>query len=178
MRQATRHVLAGLVVTAVAVGSMTVVAAQGRGGFGPGRMHRGPGGPGPGMNPGLGRMARELGITDVQREQIKAVMEQHRTEFQVIQERARTARSALHAAVTADVVDEGLVREKSAALAAVQADRAILGARVRSEVFNLLTPEQQAKAKELRAQAEQRQQERRERMRERREQRRQPDGEI
>ncbi len=188
MKRSMKYLVAGITVAAIGFGSMAIVAAQGPGpgGFGRGRMHRGPGqwgmgpmvGRGPGAMFGLGPMARELGITDAQREQIKGVMEQHKAEFQAIQERARTARSELHAAVTADVADEGLIRLKSTALAAVQADRTILGVRVRGEVFNLLTPEQQTKAKELRAQAEQRMQQRAERMRQRREQRRQPGGEI
>ena len=43
----------------------------------------------------------------------------------------------------------------------------MLRARVRQEVFTLLTPEQQAKAKELKAQMEQRMKQRADRIRER-----------
>jgi protein CpxP len=182
MKRTMKYLAAGLMVAAIGVGSTAVVGAQGPGGFGPGRMRPGPGGRvpgGPGLMPGLGRMAAELGITDAQRTQIKGVMEQHKAEFQAIRERARTARTELHAAVKTDVVDEALIREKHAAVATIQADMAILGARVRGEVFNLLTPEQQAKAKERRAQREQRMQERQERMQQRRQQRQQqPGGEF
>ena len=68
----------------------------------------------------------------------------------------------------ADSVDESAIRARSAEVAAVQADAAVLRAKVHQEVFSLLTAEQQAKAKELRAQAQTRMKERASRMRERR----------
>ena len=64
--------------------------------------------------------------------------------------------------------DEAAIRAKSAEVAAVQADAAVLRARVHQEVLSLLTAEQQAKVKELRAQAETRMKERAERIQERR----------
>jgi len=64
-------------------------------------------------------------------------------------------------------VDESAIRAMSAEVAAVQADAAVLRAKVHQEVFSLLTAEQQARAKELRAQAQTRMKERASRMRER-----------
>ena len=61
------------------------------------------------------------------------------------------AREALHAATTSPSFDEGLVRAKAAELAAVEADLAVSRARIFADVFQILTPEQQAKAKELSA---------------------------
>ena len=59
------------------------------------------------------------------------------------------AREALHAATTSPSFDEGLVRAKAAELAAIDADMAVSRARIFADVFQILTPEQQTKAKEL-----------------------------
>ena len=63
----------------------------------------------------------------------------------------QAAREALHAVVTADTFDEAAIRLKSADVAAVEADGAVLRAKVHAEVWALLTPEQQQKAKTLQA---------------------------
>ena len=49
---------------------------------------------------------------------------------------------ALYDAVTADPLNEPLVRQKSSAVAAVDADMAVARARVRAEVMQILTAEQ------------------------------------
>jgi protein CpxP len=116
----------------------------------------------------LGRGLRQLELTDAQREQLRGVMQSHQAEFREIGDRLRTAHEALRAAVTADAVDEPAIRARSADVAAIQADAAVLRARVHQEVFSLLTAEQQAKARELKAQAEARMKERASRLRERR----------
>lgn len=125
------------------------------------------GGPLGDFGPGL----RELGITDAQREQIRGIMESHKAEFDAIGERGRTAHKGLADATegaTPGAVDEGLIRQRSAEVAAVMADGAVLRAKVHAEVFQVLTPEQQAKAKELRANMEKRMEERAQRRQERR----------
>jgi protein CpxP len=151
-------------------------APPGRGGFmgqtgpgGPGgRGPRGPGGPG-GIVPGL----RALDLTDTQREQLKATMTSHQAEFEAQATRMRAARQALQAVVTADTFDEAAIRQKSADVAIVEADGAVLRAKVHTEVWALLTPEQQQKAKTLQAQREARRGQARERAGERRNQRQQ-----
>jgi Spy/CpxP family protein refolding chaperone len=57
-------------------------------------------------------------------------------------------------AVMAVPVDESAVRARSAELAKVETDAAVLRARMHAEVYNVLTPEQQEKAKALRAERE------------------------
>jgi protein CpxP len=126
-----------------------------------GRGMMGPGGPGmrggPGGPFGLAGLAlRELGLTDTQREQVKAVMESHRDEQQAIGDRMQTARKALHDAIAADTFDEAAVRAAGAEVGAVEADAAVLQAKIRAEVIALLTPEQVKKAKELRSEIENR----------------------
>lgn len=147
-----------------------IVSAREQGPAGPmGMGRRGPGGPGGpgGIVPGL----RALNLTETQREQVKAVMDGHKAEFDAQFQKAAAARKALHDAVTAETFDEGGVRQKSADVAIVEADGAVLRAKVHSEVWALLTPEQRQKARDLRAQAEQRVGRVRERIEQRRSQR-------
>lgn len=141
-----------------------------------GRFGRGHGGFGPGFGRGgfggeLG-LLRRLDLSDAQRTQVRQVMEGHRDELRAVGERLAAARKAQHDAVTAATLDEQAVRAKSAELAEVMADAAVLRARVHSEVFAVLTPEQQAKAAELKTEREARRQQMRERIRERMQQRR------
>lgn len=110
-------------------------------------------------------------MTEAQREQVKAVMESHKAEFEAQGTKMETARKALNDAVSAETFDEGAIRQKSADVAVAEADGAVLRARVHSEVWALLTPEQQAKAKAMRTQMEQRRGELRQRFEQRREQR-------
>jgi protein CpxP len=117
----------------------------------------GPGGP-MGMLPML---ARQLNLTDAQKAQIKTIADSHRDEWKALGDRARTAHQALQQAVTADTVDEGLIRQRSAEVAAVEADMAVARARAHTEVFQLLTPEQKTQAKTLQSQVQERMKERR-----------------
>lgn len=183
MTKTLRTVLAAGVAVALVAGAAAVTAAargQGPGG-GPGMMGPGPGGPdGPGFGPGrrgpggpvgLMRGLRGLDLSEAQRESVRAIAEQHKAEFQSIGERMRTAQKALHEVEIAETLDEAAIRAKVSDRAAVEADAAVLRARVHQEVWALLTPEQQQKARELRAQLEQRMQERHQRFQQRQQQR-------
>lgn len=120
---------------------------RGRGGpMGPGgRMGLGPDGP-LGM---LRMLGPRLGLTDAQKDQLKAIAESHREEWKGLADRARTAHEALRAAIMADTVDDVTIRAKSAEAAAVEADLAVAAAHARAEAWQVLTPEQQAKAKQF-----------------------------
>jgi periplasmic protein CpxP/Spy len=120
----------------------------GRGG--PGRGGRlSPGGAGPmGMLPFFGR---QLQLTDAQRDQVRTIAQSHRDEWKALFDRVRTARQALHEAMTADSVNDAAIREKSAEVAAVEADLAVARAHGHAEVLQILTAEQKAKLKELQA---------------------------
>src|SRR5215468_5240892 len=113
---------------------------------GPGRWG-GPGGP-MGMLPMLGR---EIGLTDTQRDQIKAIADSHKDEWQMLGDRARKAHEALNDAVTADTIDDALIRQKSADVAAVDADIAVARAHAHAEVLQLLTADQRAQIKKRQA---------------------------
>jgi periplasmic protein CpxP/Spy len=111
----------------------------------------------------LPMLARELGLSDAQKDQIKGIAESHRNEWKGLADREMAARQALNAAVTADTIDEATIRQRSSEVAAVEADMAVARARAHAEVFQVLTAEQQAKAKQLQTQMQQRMQSRRSR---------------
>jgi protein CpxP len=153
----------GAAILTVGVGAAAIAVAGGQ--QGPGIERRGPdgffgfgqGGPGgrgrmggPGRGgPLAGLPLRQLNLSDAQREQVRAITESHQAEMKAVGDRAMTARQALHAATTSPSFDEGAVRARAAELAAVEADFAVFRARLFADVFQILTPEQQAKVKEL-----------------------------
>lgn len=109
-------------------------------------------------------IAAHLNLTDAQKDQLKGVIDSHRDEWKGLGDRAMKARQALRTAVTADALDEGLIRTRAAELATIESDRAVAQARIHADVFRILTPEQQARAREAQSQMQQRRNHRRDRM--------------
>lgn len=167
---------------ALAIGATAAIHARGQGpGGGPrgefGR--RGPGGPGGAGMPGMRGPAgvvpalRALDLTEAQREQVKGVMDAHRVELEAQMQRLGPAREALQSTITAETLDEAAIRQRASELASIEADGAVLRAKVHAQVWGLLTAEQQQRARDLKAQRDQRRTQMRERMSQRRQQRRQ-----
>jgi Spy/CpxP family protein refolding chaperone len=129
---------------------------QGMGPGGPGMMGRGMGMRGGGPLGFLGPGARELNLTDAQREQIRTAAQAHQEEMQAIGGKMATARKALDDAITADQFDEGAIRARANELAALEGDAAVLRAKVHQAAWSVLTPEQKQRAAELKSQMEQR----------------------
>jgi Spy/CpxP family protein refolding chaperone len=119
---------------------------RGMGPGGPGRFG-GPGGP-MGMLPMLGP---RLGLSETQRDQIKAIADAHKDEWKALADRARAAHQALDQAVTADSVDEALIRQKAADASTVDADLAVARAHAHAEALQILTAEQKTQLKTLQA---------------------------
>ena len=150
-------------VAALAVALGVGLFAQGPGG--PGRRGPGPGGPGwrgPGGPGGPGGPMGMMGgpllplpmlnLSDTQLDQVKDVMARHRPEMEAASKKMQAARQAQQKAVTATPFDEGAIRAAADATGAAASDAAVLRARVRSEIWTLLTPEQQTKATAVEAQ--------------------------
>jgi Spy/CpxP family protein refolding chaperone len=159
MTQLTKvRTVTGLAVAGLLVGGAAMVAAHARQATPaqPGPQARAARAGGPMMRRGpLGALRRglaQLGLSDLQRQQVKSILGNHRTEFRGFADQVRTARRGVADAIAGDQ-PETVIREKCAELARVQADLAVFGARVRKEVFAVLTPDQQAKAAQLRLQA-------------------------
>ncbi len=151
----------GIGAIAVAVGLVAGVYVSAQNADGPRRpfaeRRGGPGGPMGALGPML---AGHLNLTDAQKDQLKGIMDSHRDESKGLGDRAMKARQALRAAVTADTVDEGLIRTRAAELATIESDLAVSQAWIHAEVFRILTPEQQAQAREAQSHMQQRQSQR------------------
>ena len=120
------------------------------------------------MRMGLGGLPlRGLDLTDAQREQVRGIYSARQADFKAVGERLKAAHNARHQAVTRVPVDENEIRARVSEASAVEADFAILRARIHEQVYQVLTPEQQAKAKSLDAERQKRRAERTERSKQR-----------
>lgn len=98
----------------------------------------------------LARMARELGLSDAQQAQIKAVFAAEREKNVPLMEKMKEYRKQLHDAAKATPFDEAAVRDIAANKAQVGVELSVSHARVQSQIHAILTPEQQAKLEKLR----------------------------
>lgn len=122
---------------------------------------QGPRGGGRGPGPGAPAMElRGLNLTDAQEQQVRQIRQQDREAMQALQAKVRAAAAAQRAAIQQVPVNEGLIREATAALAELQAEVAIRQAHVYNQVWAVLTPAQQAQASKIRGSREERQKER------------------
>ena len=152
---------AGAAAIALSVGAGLFASSQNTNGA-PGLFMGRRGGPeGPGFQgfrgtiPGpIQMIAPQLNLSDAQKDQIKAIAQSHRDEWQSLADHVGTARRGLRAAITRGTCDEALVRDKSAALGQAEADVAVASARAFGEVFQILTQEQQAKLRSLQAEGQ------------------------
>jgi Spy/CpxP family protein refolding chaperone len=149
----TKRVLMAAGLVAALAGGSAVTMAQAPTDA-PGVQRRGPG-PRVAARALGGRLAdfglRGIQLTEAQREQFRTIVESHRAERQAVATKLREAHRGLAEATRAETINEAAIRARSAEVASAMADQAILRAKVRSEVFGILTAEQQQKAKELRS---------------------------
>lgn len=112
----------------------------------------GPGGPGGrGALGARGLSVRGLNLTDAQQQQVRDIRERHRDAIRQAEQRVREALQAQRQAVSAVPINEGQIRATTFALAEAQTEAAIQQARVSSEIWSALTPEQQAQLEKRRA---------------------------
>ena len=104
---------------------------------------------GPGGRGDVGLPLRQLNLSDAQRQQIRDLVQLRLQAGKDVQDRLRTARDAMRQATEALPMNEGAIRAAAQTLSLAEADAAVQQARVRDEVFALLTPDQQAHARKL-----------------------------
>ncbi len=92
------------------------------------------------------RAIRQLGLTDDQQTRIRSVLRSHADEIEAQIRAGATGRRALRAATLALPADESEIRRLALELGRARADAAVLRARIRSEIWPILTTEQQDKA--------------------------------
>ena len=157
-----RKFTSGAVLVALVGSGAAALYAQGPPAAGRGRgpaAFAGPGGRGFAAGFALG----QLDLSYAQKQQIRDITKRHREQSQPVVQRLQQAMEAQRAAIEAMPVNEALVRSAAQDLAAVQADMAVEQARLHSDIFAVLTVEQQEKARQLEAQAKAKAQERRQR---------------
>jgi len=105
-------------------------------------------GPGPGLR--QQRIAQALHLTDAQKTSIKAIHDKHQASLLGRREATRQAQTALIAALREAATPEAQLRTLHDKAAAARFDMILARRSVRQEVQAVLTPEQRAKATELR----------------------------
>ncbi len=165
-----RKLTLSAVLVALVGSGAAALYAQGPGGRGAAPFG-GPGGPG-GRGFAAGFALGQLDLSDAQKQQVRNITQRHRQQTQPLVQRLQQAMEAQRAAIQAIPANESLVRSAAQDLAAAQADMAVEQARLHSDIFAVLTAEQQEKAKQLEAQAQARAKERQQRAP------RQPKGQI
>ena len=145
-----KKIINGVALAVALVGVTIVGVAQQQGGDG-----------GPGKRGGFGRhggsfgrFASELNLTDAQREQIEQIAARFEQTTAPLREQLRAARET--DADASGAFNEAQVRQAAQARAAAQVELEVANARMKSEMFAVLTPEQRAQYATLRQQKEQR----------------------
>ena len=162
MTRLKKFTLSAVIVALVGSGAAALFAQ------GPGDRGRGAGPFGGAGRPGgrgfaAGFALGQLDLSDAQKQQVRDITKRHRDQSEPLAQRLQQAMAAQRVAIETMPVNESLVRSAAAALAAVQADMAVDQARLHSDIFSVLTVEQQEKAQQLEAQAQAKAKERRQR---------------
>ena len=162
-----------LMIGAAAAGLLVATLAFAQGPRGGGRGPGGPGGfgmGGPGGPFGMGGPGLGLGmvdLTDAQQQQVRDIRMRNREALEDTATRLKTAQDAQRKAMETLPVDEGQIRAAAQLVADVEADAAVQAARLRAEIWSVLTPAQQAQVTKQRDTREARMKARQQEMRER-----------
>lgn len=136
------------------VAAPMLAAAQGFGGPGRGghgwHGHRGGGPDGFGLGFLEGRMAERLDLSQEQRDQIEAILEQGRPAVDTLRQQLRDGRETFRASHQPGDFNEAEVRAHAQAQARVRTELMVETMRLKSQVFAVLTPEQQDQLAQLR----------------------------
>lgn len=97
-----------------------------------------------------GMMLRGLDLTDAQKAQVKTIMETNRAKVKPLMESMRANREALRSATENGKFDEAQVQSLANEQASLSAQLLVERTRVKSQVYQILTPEQKEKAATLR----------------------------
>jgi protein CpxP len=105
---------------------------------------RGPGGPG-----GEGRMFAHLNLTDDQKAQMKSLHEKAWADSKPYMEQLRAIHEQMRQLTESGQFNEDAVRALATRQAQAETELTVIRVRTQVAVFNLLTPEQKAKMKEM-----------------------------
>ena len=94
-------------------------------------------------------MAAQLGLSEDQQQQIKAIHESEHAALAQLRQQLKGGMAQLRLLGQAEPFDEAAVRNLAASLAAARSEMMVTQARVQSRIRALLTPEQRAKAESM-----------------------------
>jgi Spy/CpxP family protein refolding chaperone len=114
-------------------------------------------GHGPG-GPGMGFWAKELNLTDEQKTQVKTIMQKEHATMKPLFQQSHQIELQMRQSAEGTTYDEAKVRTLATQKATVEAELDVQKTRIHNELFQILTPDQQSKMKELEAQHEARMQ--------------------
>jgi periplasmic protein CpxP/Spy len=106
------------------------------------------GGPGFGGRGGPFPALRGLNLNDAQREQIRSIAQQQRTDDNSPQRKVADLNKQLHLAILADAPDLQKIDELKTSIAAATAEALTAQVDVQTRIAQVLTPEQRAQARE------------------------------
>ncbi|MGD1078909.1 MAG: Spy/CpxP family protein refolding chaperone [Candidatus Sulfotelmatobacter sp.] len=106
---------------------------------------------------GMGFFAKQLNLTDDQQAQMKTIMEKSHTTLKPLLQQSHQIEQQLRQYVMG-TFDEAKVRTLATQKAQIEAELTVAQTRVHNQLFQLLTPDQQAKAKQMEANHEARMQ--------------------
>jgi len=104
----------------------------------------------------LGFFARKLDLTDAQQAQVKDIMAKERPALQPMMLQMAQSHRQLRQLVTSSSFDEAKVRELASQQTQTMTELTVQRARIASELYQVLTPEQKTKLADLINQHEQR----------------------
>ncbi len=100
--------------------------------------------------PRMGFLVKQLNLTDDQQAQMKAIMEKNHTTLKPLMQQSHQIDQQLRQYVMG-TYDEAKVRTLATQKAQIEAELTVAETRIHSQLFQLLTPDQQTKAKQLEA---------------------------
>lgn len=95
------------------------------------------------------RLFKKLGLTDAQRAQVKQVVSEERANMKPLVQSLREARKELRELTKNGAFDEQKVRASASKQADTMVNLIVAKERMKSRIYALLTPEQRAKAEQL-----------------------------
>ena len=127
-----------LTIGAAVLLTIAAAIAQGRHGYG------GPGGD-------FHRMLRQLDLTADQHSQVKAIFEKEKPTLQPLMEQMRQNHSAMSALEAGGTFDEAKTRALATQNSQTMIELQVEHARIKSEIMQILTPDQKAKLAQIEA---------------------------
>lgn len=101
---------------------------------------------------GFGRLAKQLNLSDAQKTQMKQIKEASKSKVQPLRENMKSIRQQLKAATADGNFNEAQVQTLATQQANIMAQLTVEKERTKSQIYAVLTPEQQTQAKALKEQ--------------------------